>query len=203
MKKTLLLILVLITILASGCSKITENSSLIKGQEKLESHKYDEALTLLSQALNEDSENESARAMYMQARKMQNVQNYEKKHNYKKAIEELNSIVNINEGSKKIKRESINKKTELEKLQEIAEKEVLQRKSNAKKTSKKDINKLESEIIYNNKKEEKKEKEAEANNKEDSTKEPTKEETEDKEINTQTSTDGQLEDNNEYNNKDE
>lgn len=196
MKKRLLLILVLITVLASGCSKITGNSSLIKGQEKLESHKYDEALTLLSQALNEDSENESARAMYMQARKMQNAQDYEKKHDYKKAIEELNHIVNINEGSKQIKRESINKKAELEKLQETTEKEALERKLNAKKASKKDINKLESEIIYNNKKEEeKKEQEIEENNKEESTKDPTKEETEDKEINTETSTDVQLEDN--------
>ncbi|MPM82254.1 hypothetical protein SDC9_129315 [bioreactor metagenome] len=199
MKKRLLLILVLvlITALASGCSKIIESTSLIKGQEKLESHKYDEALTLLAQVLNEDSENESARAMYMQARKMQSAQNYEKKHDYKKAIEELNHIVNINEGSKQIKRESINKKAELEKLQETTEKEALERKSNAKKASKKDINKLESEIIYNNKKkEEEKEKETEENNKEKSTKEPIQEETEDKEINTQTSTDVQLEDNN-------
>ncbi|MCC3868425.1 tetratricopeptide repeat protein [Terrisporobacter mayombei] len=196
MKKKLLLILVLITALTSGCSKVAVNSSLIKGQEKLESHKYDEALTLLSQVLNEDSENESARAMYMQARKMQSAENYEKKHDYEKAIKELDSIVNINEGSKQIKRESINKKAELEKLQETAEKEALERRENAKEASEKDMNKLESEIIYNNKKkEEQKKQETEESNKEESIKEPIKEEkTEDEEDNPQTSTDVQLKD---------
>lgn len=196
MKKKLLLVLVLITALTGGCSKVTLNNSLIKGQEKLESHKYDEALTLLSQVLNEDSQNESARAMYMQARRMQNAENYEKKHDYEKAIKELDSIVNINAGSKKIKRESINKKAELEKLKERAEKEALERKENAKKASEKDINKLESEMIYNNKKkeEEKKKQETEESNKEELIKDPTKEETEEKENNSQINIDIQFKD---------
>lgn len=195
MKKKLLLVLVLITALTGGCSKVTLNNSLIKGQEKLESHKYDEALTLLSQVLNEDSENESARAMYMQARKMQSAQNYEKNHDYEKAIKELDSIVNINAGSKKIKRESINKKAELEKLKERAEKEALERKENAKKASEKDINKLESDMIYNNQiKEEKLKQETEESNKEELIKDPTKEETEEKENNSQINIDIQFKD---------
>jgi len=195
MKKKLLLVLVLITALTGGCSKVTLNNSLIKGQEKLESHEYDEALTLLSQVLNEDSQNESARAMYMQARKMQSAQNYEKNHDYEKAIKELDSIVNINAGSKKIKRESINKKAELEKLKERAEKEALERKENAKKASEKDINKLESDMIYNNQiKEEKLKQETEESNKEELIKDPTKEETEEKENNSQINIDIQLKD---------
>lgn len=195
MKKKLLLVLVLITALTGGCSKVTLNNSLIKGQEKLESHKYDEALTLLSQVLNEDSQNESARAMYMQARKMQSAQNYEKNHDYEKAIKELDSIVNINAGSKKIKRESINKKAELEKLKERAEKEALERKENAKKASEKDINKLESDMIYNNQiKEEKLKQETEESNKEELIKDPTKEETEEKENNSQINIDIQFKD---------
>ncbi|WP_434793159.1 hypothetical protein TPDSL_23810 [Terrisporobacter petrolearius] len=195
MKKKLLLVLVLITALTGGCSKVTLNNSLIKGQEKLESHKYDEALTLLSQVLNEDSQNESARAMYMQARKMQSAQNYEKNHDYEKAIKELDSIVNINAGSKKIKRESVNKKAELEKLKERAEKEALERKENAKKASEKDINKLESDMIYNNQiKEEKLKQETEESNKEELIKDPTKEETEEKENNSQINIDIQLKD---------
>ncbi|UPA28941.1 tetratricopeptide repeat protein [Terrisporobacter glycolicus] len=195
MKKKLLLVLVLITALTGGCSKVTLNNSLIKGQEKLESHEYDEALTLLSQVLNEDSQNESARAMYMQARKMQSAQNYEKNHDYEKAIKELDSIVNINAGSKKIKRESINKKAELEKLKERAEKEALERKENAKKASEKDINKLESDMIYNNQiKEEELKQENEESNNEELIKDPTKEETEEKENNSQINIDIQLKD---------
>lgn len=203
MSKKLLLILFLIAALTSGCSKLSENSSLNKGQEKLESHQYDEALTLLSQVLDENPENESARAMYMQARKMQSAEKYEKNHDYDKAIKELNSIVNINNGSKKIKRESINKKAKLEQLQEMAEKESLERKSNAKRTSKEDMNKLESEIIYNNKRiEEENKKEIEEQNKEESSQESTEEQSveqkptedtqENTEIETETSTDIQL-----------
>lgn len=189
MKKKLLVIIALIAVLASGCSKLSEDSSLIKGQEKLESHQYDEALTLLSQVLDENPENESARAMYMQARKMQSAEKYEKNNDYDKAIKELSYIVNINNGSKKIKRESINKKAELEKLQEAAEKEALERKANAKKTSKEDVKRLESEIIYNNKKNEeiKNSEIEEENKKEEQVKEPIEEQpTEDIEENTET-----------------
>lgn len=157
MTKKLFTILILTVILCSGCSKLSRNDILKKGQEKLESHQYDIALTLLSEVLDEDSTNESARAMYMQARKMQSAQEYEKNHEYDKSIKELNSIVNINNGSKKIKQQSINKKIELEKLQEISEKEALERRENAKKTSKEYSNKIESQIIYEMKKSKEKE----------------------------------------------
>ena len=153
MKKKLLLIVLLVAFLSSGCNKVSEDSSFIKGKEKLESHQYEAALSLFSQVLDDNPENESARAMYMQARKMENAEIYEKNYDYDKAIKELDAIVNINNGSKKIKRESINKKAELEKLQQQAEKEALQRREDAKKASKKDMNKLESQIIYNNEKE--------------------------------------------------
>lgn len=193
MKKKLLIILVLIAVLCSGCSKIPESNTLEKGQEKLESHEYDSALTLLSQVLDEDSDNESARAMYMQARKMQSAEKYEKNHDYNKAIKELNFIVNINDGSKKIKRESINKKSELEKLQEIAEKKALERKVNAKESSKKDINRMESEIIRENKKkEEQKQKEKEEKDKEKDKEESIEEPVEDIEDDKETTTDIQL-----------
>ena len=207
MKKKVILILVLIGTLVSGCSKLSEDSYFIQGKEKLESHQYDEALTLLSQVLDENPENESARAMYMQARKMKSAKIYEENNDYDKAIKELDFIVNIDNGSKKIKRESINKKAELEKLQQTYEKEALERKENAKKVSKEDINRIQSQIIYeNNKKqeEEKKEEDKKEENKiEEETNEnqPSNQPTTDKEENnkpvndveqiTETSTDAQ------------
>ena len=158
-KIILILVLVLVGIFVSGCSKISEDNYFIKGQEKLESHRYDEALSLLSQALDENPENESARAMYMQALKMKSAQIYEENNDYEDAIRELDFIVNIDNGSKKIKRQSVNKKAELEKLQQTYEKEFLERKENAKKASKEYTN-IESKIIYeNNKQEEDKEEE--------------------------------------------
>ena len=159
MKKKIILILVLVGIFVSGCSKISEDNYFIKGQEKLESHSYDEALNLLSQALDEDPKNDSARAMYMQALKMKSAQIYEENNDYEKAIRELDFIVNIDNGSKKIKRESINKKDELEKLQKEYEKEFLQRKEDAKKTAKEYINNVEPQIIYEINKEEEDKKE--------------------------------------------
>ena len=127
MKNKLLLILFLIASLIGGCSKLSQDDIFVRGQDKLESYKYDEALILLSQVLDENPRNESARAMYMQARKMQTAEKYEENSDYKNAIKELNSIVNINNGSQKIKRESINKKAEIEKLQQTEGKEYLRR----------------------------------------------------------------------------
>lgn len=156
MKKEVILaiILILVVPLTVGCNKTSQNTYFIKAQNKLESNDYDEALKLLSQVLDENPENESARAMYMQAVKMKSAQIYEKNNDYQQAIKELEDIVNINNGSRKIKRQSINKKAELEKLQEQYDMEVLQRKESAKQTAKDYINNTESKIIYENNKKE-------------------------------------------------
>ncbi|WP_455537974.1 tetratricopeptide repeat protein [Terrisporobacter sp.] len=142
MKRKFLLILMIIIVFATGCAKITENKLFMQGEEKLEGHQYDEALTLLSEVLRENPNNQSARTMYMQARKMYNAQEYENKKDYKRAIRELDAIVNINNGSQKIKREAINKKAQLEKLKEEKEQKSLQRKENAKKNAKESNSKL-------------------------------------------------------------
>ena len=154
MKKKLLLILMMITIFTTGCNKLSESEEFVQGQEKLESHQYNEALTLLSQVLNEDPDNSSARSMYMQARKMQSAQEYENDQDYIRAIRELETIVNINDGSKQIKREAINKKAELEKLQDQKEQEAIRRKENAKKVSKQENSKRKYHTSNTNKKKE-------------------------------------------------
>ena len=178
MKKKLLLILMMITIFTTGCNKLSESEDFVQGQEKLESHQYNEALTLLSQVLNEDPDNSSARSMYMQARKMQSAQEYENNQDYIRAIRELETIVNINDGSKQIKREAINKKAELEKLQEQKEEEAIRRKENAKKVSKEENSKRKYHTSNTNKKkEDKKQNQLQVSeNKKEEIKKPIKEE---------------------------
>ena len=178
MKKKLLLILMMITIFTTGCNKLSESEEFVQGQEKLESHQYNEALTLLSQVLNEDPDNSSARSMYMQARKMQSAQEYEKNQDYIRAIRELETIVNINDGSKQIKREAINKKAELEKLQDQKEQEAIRRKENAKKVSKQENSKRKYHTSNTNKKkEDKKQNQLQVSeNKKEEIKKPIKEE---------------------------
>lgn len=178
MKKKLLLILMMITIFTTGCNKLSESEDFVQGQEKLESHQYNEALTLLSQVLNEDPDNSSARSMYMQARKMQSAQEYENNQDYIRAIRELETIVNINDGSKQIKREAINKKAELEKLQDQKEQEAIRRKENAKKVSKQENSKRKYHTSNTNKKkEDKKQNQLQVSeNKKEEIKKPIKEE---------------------------
>ena len=178
MKKKLLLILMMITIFTTGCNKLSESEEFVQGQEKLESHQYNEALTLLSQVLNEDPDNSSARSMYMQARKMQSAQEYENNQDYIRAIRELETIVNINDGSKQIKREAINKKAELEKLQDQKEQEAIRRKENAKKVSKEENSKRKNNTSNTNKeKEDKKYNKLQVSqNKKEENKKPKKEE---------------------------
>ena len=176
--KKLLLILMMITIFTTGCNKLSESEDFVQGQEKLESHQYNEALTLLSQVLNEDPDNSSARSMYMQARKMQSAQEYENNQDYIRAIRELETIVNINDGSKQIKREAINKKAELEKLQDQKEQEAIRRKENAKKVSKEENSKRKNNTSNTNKeKEDKKQNQLQVSeNKKEEIKKPIKEE---------------------------
>lgn len=178
MKKKLLLILMMITIFTTGCNKLSESEDFVQGQEKLESHQYNEALTLLSQVLNEDPDNSSARSMYMQARKMQSAQEYENNQDYIRAIRELETIVNINDGSKQIKREAINKKAELENLQKQKEEEATRRKENAKKVSKQENSKRKYHTSNTNKKkEDKKQNQLQVSeNKKEEIKKPIKEE---------------------------
>ena len=178
MKKKLLLILMMITIFTTGCNKLSESEEFVQGQEKLESHQYNEALTLLSQVLNEDPDNSSARSMYMQARKMQSAQEYENNQDYIRAIRELETIVNINDGSKQIKREAINKKAELEKLQDQKEEEATRRKENAKKVSKEENSKRKNNTSNTKKKKEDKKynKLQVSQNKKEENKKPKKEE---------------------------
>ena len=145
MNKKYLIILIVLMIFSVGCEN-KKSSALKNGQTALESHEYVKAQKYLSEALEQDSKNETARAMYMQAIKMPEAEYYKEKGLYNKGIESLESIVNLNNGSQKIKVESASLKNELEKSQSEFEEASNIRKENSKEAAKKGVEKSEEEF---------------------------------------------------------
>ena len=135
MKYKNILIIMIITILFTGCSAFKKDELLNEGKLALEKHEYTKAQELLSQALTADSTNENARSMYIQAVKMKDAAEYEEKKNYDKAIACLEAIENLKGGSSDIKNEASKKKKELIKLNEEYKKAQEERKENAKDAS--------------------------------------------------------------------
>lgn len=158
MKKKIILIITALSMFLVGCSFKSDNDSTERGKELLEKHQYKEAMKVLSDALEEDNNNDHARAMYMQAMRMLKVSKYEESANYDKAIEELELIEKIRDGSSNIKDEASKRKSELEKISEEAKKAKLERKQKAKYAASQDKDRIESdaesEYIKENKKEE-------------------------------------------------
>lgn len=172
MKQKIILLVALLSIFLTGCSSEDENNLVEQGKNALEKHKYSDAREFLSQALEVDSADENARAMYMQAMRMENTDKYKEQGNYKKAIKELEFLEKIKGGSSTIKSEASNLKKELEKLNEQYKQEQEERKENAKLTSKKDKRRVERDALNSIKREEPK--------KEEITKEKTEEKPESK-----------------------
>ena len=135
MKKKIILPILLFSMLLTGCSFLEESTLAHEGKVALEKHEYKDAMTKLSSALEEDSSDEGARAMYMQAMRMSSVDYYEQKGDLKKAIEDLKAIEEIKGGSSQIKSEASDKKKEFTKLQENLEKDQITRKEKAKESA--------------------------------------------------------------------
>lgn len=169
MKRKIILYITLGSILLTGCSA-KEGSTFAKdGKEALENHHYEDAINLLSSALEEDSNDENSRSMYIQARRMMNALKYEENKQYDKAINELELIEGIKGGLTSIKNEASSKKKELEKIYE-EEKELEQaRKEAAKDTIKKEKYRLQQVALQQAKKkvEEEKKKQEEENKKQE------------------------------------
>ena len=147
MKKKIVLIITLLSIFMIGCTSKTEESSLVEeGKIALEAHKYSDAMKLLSNALDENSSDEHARSMYMQAMRMINVDSYKSKTNYKKAIEELEAIEKIKNGSQVIKSEASNELKEIKKLYESQKEAERKRKEDAKTAASKDAYKASQQL---------------------------------------------------------
>ena len=163
---TIILAIILIAMLFTGCSTVKEDTLLEKGKLALERHEYTKAKDILSQVLTADSSNEDARSMYIQAVKMTDANMYESQKRYDKAIECLDAIEKLNGGSGEIKKEASKKKRELKKLNEEYENDKATRKENAKDESSKGRYKLEQDAIKANQQEQQKQ---EDQNKEEST----------------------------------
>lgn len=132
MKKRLVLFIAIVSILAAGCSSKNKSKLVEQGKYALENHNYKEAKEFLSQALDDDSTDEHARAMYVQAMRLEKAIKYEEQGNYKKAIEELDVGEKIKNGLQSIHVDISNKKKELTKLNEEYLKSQEERKENAK-----------------------------------------------------------------------
>lgn len=181
MKQKIVLAITLISILLTGCNSKEESTYSNDGRVALENHQYEDAMKLLSSALEEDSADEHSRAMYMQARRMLNAIEYEEIKNYEKAIKELEFIESIKGGSSTIKSEATSKKKDLEKLYDEQLKAEQQRKEDAKNVANQDKYKLEQEALeLERKKQEALEKEKAEQEKEEQEKEDQEKEENDK-----------------------
>ena len=173
MKKIIILVLMISAVLLVGCKnnedEINEENLLVEeGTKLLEAYKYDEAKDILSDVLEKNEDNEIARAMYMQADRMQKVIRFEDIENYKKAIDELEIIKGIKHGSQIIIKEAKNKIEELKQLNQELEKDMELRKENAKNIAYSEIERVKKAVIgiyVQNKEEELKEKQEEENKK--------------------------------------
>ncbi len=175
MNKKIVLIIALLSIFMIGCTKEEKSTLVQDGRAALEAHEYSDAMKILSEALEENKDDEHARAMYMQAMRMLNVDKFKSYTNYKKAIEELEAIENIKNGSSVIKDEASSELKEMKKLYEEQLTAQAERKENAKITASKDVYKANQEIVRAEQAAQKAEEEAkkaeEEANKEESNKE--------------------------------
>lgn len=148
MKKKILSILLLCTLVLSGCG-FTESSKLMSTARKsIENGEYDKAMSNLSKVLDEDEANTEARGMYYQALKLQKATKCENRKDYEQAIIELQDLINDNSGSAKVKSQA---EDMLEKVKEEytrQKKAVITRKENAKKSAEENKNKYASGSTY-------------------------------------------------------
>lgn len=147
MNKKIVLIIALLSIFMIGCTKEEKSTLVQDGRAALEAHEYSDAMKILSEALEENKDDEHARAMYMQAMRMLNVDKFKSYTNYKKAIEELEAIENIKNGSSVIKDEASSELKEMKKLYEEQLTAQAERKESAKITASKDVYKANQEIV--------------------------------------------------------
>lgn len=149
LKIKIILLALVSTMFFTACSR--ESSQLFnEGQVALEEHDYTTAMEKLSDVLEGDSGNKVARDMYTQAMRMKRVEEYEKSEDYERALDEIEKVIALKNGSSKIIKEAEEKKKEYEKIIETLEKEREERKKNARETAASQADNVESDALKAN-----------------------------------------------------
>lgn len=150
MKRKILSILLLSTLVLSGCG-FTESGQLMSDARKyIEDGEYNKAMSNLSKVLDEDEANTEARGMYYQALKLQKATKSEKRKDYEQAIIELQDLVNDNSGSAKIRSQAQEMLDKVKDEYDKQKKAVIVRKENAKKSAEENKNKYANGSTYGN-----------------------------------------------------
>lgn len=150
MKRKILSILLLSTLVLSGCG-FTESGQLMSDARKyIEDGEYNKAMSNLSKVLDEDEANTEARGMYYQALKLQKATKSEKRKDYEQAIIELQDLVNDNSGSAKIRSQAQEMLDRVKDEYDKQKKAVIVRKENAKKSAEENKNKYVNGSTYGN-----------------------------------------------------
>lgn len=150
MKRKILSILLLSTLVLSGCG-FTESGQLMSDARKyIEDGEYNKAMSNLSKVLDEDEANTEARGMYYQALKLQKATKSEKRKDYEQAIIELQDLVNDNSGSAKIRSQAQEMLDRVKDEYDKQKKAVIVRKENAKKSAEENKNKYANGSTYGN-----------------------------------------------------
>ena len=148
MKRKILSILLLSTLVLSGCG-FTESGQLMSDARKyIEDGEYNKAMSNLSKVLDEDEANTEARGMYYQALKLQKATKSEKRKDYEQAIIELQDLVNDNSGSAKIRSQAQEMLDRVKDEYDKQKKAVIVRKENAKKSAEENKNKYDNGSTY-------------------------------------------------------
>jgi hypothetical protein len=144
MRTKIILMITLVSLLFAGCSFNNKDVDYFeKGTQELEDSKYKEAMKSFSTVLDDDDTNQNAKAMYLQAMRMSKALNFKEEDDYRSAIEQLEFISKIKNGSSTVKSKAIKLKKQFKDDLEEENKNKERRKESAKSSAKDDLSRVE------------------------------------------------------------
>ncbi|WP_304340194.1 hypothetical protein [Metaclostridioides mangenotii] len=144
MRAKIILMITLVSLIFVGCSFNNKDVDYFeKGTQELEDSKYKEAMKSFSTVLDDDDTNQNAKAMYLQAMRMSKALKFKEEDNYRSAIEQLDFISKIKNGSSTVKSEATKLKKQFKDELEEENKNKESRKESAKNSAKDDLSRVE------------------------------------------------------------